>query len=60
MEFGLKHKHHQRVLSHFYDFVAVIMFLLEPRLHDTTCCETVLTTGCIVYTAGCQAGLATG
>jgi len=28
MEFGLKHKHHPRVLSHFYDFVAVIIFLL--------------------------------
>jgi len=27
---------------------------LKPRFHDTTCCQTELTTGCIVYTAGCQ------
>jgi len=35
--------------------------MLKPRLHDTTgCqtrCQTDLTTGCIVYTAGCQTGL---
>jgi len=24
--------------------------ILKPRLHDTTCCQTGLTTGCIVYT----------
>jgi len=34
--------------------------VLKPRLHDTTCCQTGyhtgLTTGCIVYTAGCQIG----
>jgi len=24
--------------------------LIKPRLHDTTCCQTGLTTGCIVYT----------
>jgi len=23
---------------------------LKPRLHDTTCCQTGFTTGCIVYT----------
>jgi len=23
---------------------------LKPRLHDTTCCQTGLTNGCIVYT----------
>ena len=31
---------------------------LKPRLHNTTCCQTgcqtALTNGCIVYTAGCQ------
>ena len=31
---------------------------LKPRLHSTTCCQTgcqtALTNGCIVYTAGCQ------
>ena len=36
---------------------------VKPRLHDTTCCqtscETGLTTGCIVYTAGCQSGCTT-
>jgi len=38
---------------------------LKPRLHDrpTTCCQngcqTVLTTGCILYTAGCQTGCTT-
>jgi len=36
---------------------------VKPRLHDTTCCqtscETALTTGCIVYTAGCQTGCST-
>jgi len=25
-------------------------YFLKPRLHDTTCCQTGLTTGCIVYT----------
>jgi len=24
--------------------------MLKPRLHDTTCCQTGLTAGCIVYT----------
>jgi len=23
---------------------------LKPRLHNTTCCQTGLTTGCIAYT----------
>jgi len=36
---------------------------LKPRLHDTTCCQTGcqtgLTTGCIVYTAGCQTACTT-
>jgi len=31
---------------------------LKPRLRSTTCCQTgcqtALTNGCIVYTAGCQ------
>jgi len=35
----------------------------KPRLHDTTCCQTGLTTGltngCIVYTASCQTGCTT-
>jgi len=26
------------------------MHFLKPRLHDTTGCQTSLTTGCIVYT----------
>jgi len=47
-------------------------FSLKPRLHDTICCQTRLTTGCIVYTniqpvvklcimytAGCQTGCTT-
>jgi len=29
---------------------APVSRLLKPRLHDTTCCQTSLTTGCIVYT----------
>jgi len=33
--------------------------ILKPRLRDTTCCQTGLTTGCIVYTAGCQTGCTT-
>ena len=46
-----------------------IVFILEfkPRLHDTTCCQTGLTTGCIVYTniqlvvkTGLTTGLTTG
>jgi len=36
---------------------------IKPRLHDTTGCQTCLTTGlknsCIVYTAGCQSGCTT-
>ena len=32
---------------------------LKLHLHDTTCCQTGLTTGCIVYTAGCQTGCTT-
>jgi len=32
---------------------------LKPRLHDTTCCQTGLTTGSIVYTASCQTGCTT-
>jgi len=30
--------------------------IIKPRLHDTTCCQTVLTTGCVVLThsSGCQ------
>jgi len=31
----------------------------KNRLHDTACCQTGLTTGCIVYTARCQTGCAT-
>ena len=37
---------------------------LKPRLHDTTCCRTGLTTGCNyrVYkdSTGCQTGVTTG
>jgi len=40
---------------------------LKPRLHDTACCQTGLTTGkmflytgCIVHTTGCQTHLTTG
>ena len=33
--------------------------VLKPRLHDTTCCQTGLTTSCIVCTAGCQTGCTT-
>ena len=29
---------------------AIFAGLIKPRLHDTTCCQTGLTTGCIVYT----------
>ena len=32
---------------------------VKPRLHDTTCCQTGLTTGYIVYTAGCQTSCTT-
>jgi len=36
---------------------------VKPRLHDTTCCQTGcqtdLTTGCIVSTAGCHTGCTT-
>jgi len=32
---------------------------LKPCLHDTTCCQTGLSTGYIVYTAGYQTGLTT-
>jgi len=36
----------------------------KPRLHDTTACQTGLTTGCIHDTAGshtgCRTGLTTG
>jgi len=32
---------------------------VKPHLHDTTCCQTRLTTGCIVYTAGCQTACTT-
>jgi len=28
-------------------------YTLKPRLHDSTCCQTGLIIGCIVYTAGC-------
>jgi len=38
--------------------------VVKPRLHDTTGCQTPLTTGlttgCIVYTAICQTGCQTG
>jgi len=33
--------------------------IVKPRLRDITCCQTGLTTGCIVYTAGCQTGCTT-
>jgi len=35
------------------------MVIVKPRLHYTTCCQTGLTTGCIVYTV-VQPGLTTG
>jgi len=37
----------------------VKQMFLKPRLHDTTCCQTGLTTGCIVYTASCKTGCTT-
>jgi len=38
---------------------AILGWTVKPRSHDTTCCESGLTTGCIVYTAGCQTGCTT-
>jgi len=32
---------------------------VKPHLHDITCCQTGLTTGCIMYTAGSQIGYTT-
>ena len=33
--------------QHLYHF---FLGTVKPRLHDTTCCQTGLSTGCIVYT----------
>jgi len=40
-------------------YVKSLWPFVKPRLHNTTCCQTGLTNGCIVYTAGCQTGCTT-
>ena len=39
-----------RFRRHFRLMVKTEEVGLKPRLHDTTCCQTGLTTGCFVYT----------
>ena len=46
------------VISEF-SYSGQFVWRVKPRLHDTTCCQTGLTNGYIVYTAGCETGCTT-